>query len=351
MTQVDRPKGVLIICMRRIGDVLLTTPLARSFLQAWPGVKIHWLVHKGTEGVLEANPVASKIITISPAARLTEVCILSTKIFQGYDIAVSTQSGDRPSFFARLAGHKAVTFRSKAKGGRLRGALFSSTVEYMPVHRVQQVLSLLKPFAVDAEHQLSIPVADFSYVEQKLPKAYVVFHPGAAFRYKQWTKDGWVTLVKKFRLFGYVVVVTGSGNKVETSYLNDLFRNSDVTRADGSLTWPQLVGLLKRASYFVGVDTSITHLAAACGAKGIAIFGPTNPDLWGPARFSGHQLLQVVQNKNQQCVPCQNEGCESHVLSYSRCLDTLSPEVVWSQVECTLAFKPQKVPIYGESQR
>lgn len=50
------PRTILVAAPRRIGDVLLTTPLVRSLKARWPDAQIDMLVFRGTEGVLEHNP-------------------------------------------------------------------------------------------------------------------------------------------------------------------------------------------------------------------------------------------------------------------------------------------------------
>ena len=50
------PRSVLIIVTRRIGDVLLATPLMRSVKRAWPDTVLDVLVFEGTQGVIAANP-------------------------------------------------------------------------------------------------------------------------------------------------------------------------------------------------------------------------------------------------------------------------------------------------------
>ncbi|MCS6953369.1 MAG: glycosyltransferase family 9 protein [Bryobacterales bacterium] len=44
----------------------------------------------------------------------------------------------------------------------------------------------------------------------------------------------------------------------------------------------ELAGWLAGARIYVGNDSGITHLAAAAGAPTVAIFGPTDPRVWGP---------------------------------------------------------------------
>ena len=50
------PSRILVISLRRIGDLLLTTPLIRSLRRAWPDSEIDVLVFANTAGILAGNP-------------------------------------------------------------------------------------------------------------------------------------------------------------------------------------------------------------------------------------------------------------------------------------------------------
>ena len=97
------PDSILVIVTRRIGDVLLATPLIRSLRLAWPAAAIDALVFAGTEGVLAANPDLRRIVAVPENAK--EIAHLRTlfSLARRYDLAVSTLPGDRPTFY-RLAG-------------------------------------------------------------------------------------------------------------------------------------------------------------------------------------------------------------------------------------------------------
>ena len=53
---------VLVVALRRLGDVLLTTPLIRSVKRAYPDAAIEALVFAGTEGILAGNPDLAAVI-------------------------------------------------------------------------------------------------------------------------------------------------------------------------------------------------------------------------------------------------------------------------------------------------
>jgi heptosyltransferase III len=155
------------------------------------------------------------------------------------------------------------------------------------------------------------------------------------FRYKRWTVDGWQALAAGLDARGLAVVATGGPD--DRRYLDEVWAGQPaVHRVDGALAWPELAALIGGARAYVGPDTSVTHLAAAAGTPTVALYGPTDPRLWGPWPAGGldtpwaasgtiqnRRNVWLVQNP-QPCLPCQGEGCERHIDSYSRCLDELS---------------------------
>jgi heptosyltransferase-3 len=168
------------------------------------------------------------------------------------------------------------------------------------------------------------------------------------FQYKRWTVDGWRRLAEALSARGLMTIATGG--PADRDYLDEVWDGSDVVRRDGTLTWPEISALIGAARVYVGPDTAVTHLAAATGCRTIALYGPTNPRLWGPWPIGGldkpwaaagsvqHRAnVWLVQNP-LPCLPCQQEGCLRRLDSYSQCLDELSPAQVLVAVDQALAM-------------
>jgi heptosyltransferase-3 len=109
----------------------------------------------------------------------------------------------------------------------------------------------------------------------------------------------------------------------------------------GKLSIPQAGTLLRGAALYIGVDTSITHLAAACNTPTITLFGATPPTNFGPwpNGFIGDQPYQLRARSQTvgcvtilqgpgECVPCRKAGCQDRADSNSECLDLLEPSQV-----------------------
>jgi heptosyltransferase-3 len=169
---------------------------------------------------------------------------------------------------------------------------------------------------------------------------YAVIHAAPMFRYKQWTQAGWRAVAAALSARGLNVIATGGPAAAERGYLDDVWRGVNITRVDGRLDWAQLSGLLSNARVYIGPDTSVTHLAAATGCRTVALYGPTDPRLWAPWPANGLSEPWAATGRIQQrgnvflvqhafpCTPCQLEGCERRLESYSACLDALAPAQV-----------------------
>jgi heptosyltransferase-3 len=350
MTRLTLPAKprILVIVLRRLGDVLLSTPLIRSLRRAWPDAEIDALVFADTAEIVIGNPDLDCVLSMPSRASMRQSLALAARLWRRYDLAVSTQCGDRPSFFAFIAGRASIGPVEDDAGGRLKRFGYRRSVPYGPgVHRVEEILRLADLLGIARVPEVVTPRAENS---PRLPEGnYAVVHAAPMFRYKQWTEEGWRALAAHLGAQGLAVAATGGPAPSERAYLDAVWRDVAVARLDGQLSWPELTGLLAKARVYVGPDTSVTHLAAAAGCPTVALYGPTDPRLWGPWPAGGLDPVWQASGTVQQrgnvwlvqnplpCMPCQLEGCERNLQSYSACLDELRLEEVARAVEEALA--------------
>lgn len=354
---------ILLIATRQIGDVLLCTPLLRSIRAGYPNALIDVLVYANKGGMLEGNADVHEMIEVDEHPPALQYLAFVRRIFRRYDLVVSTQGGDRPFIYAWLSAAKRVSIipalRWQDRWKRYVAQAWC-LLDNETTHTVLQNLQLadalgiprhyevVPPFRAGAEAQLS-KLLPFCW--QRAP--YVVLHPTPMWRYKRWTEQGWLHVARYLLSRGYKVVLTGGPNTNECAAVAGLTRSLNTPNAvdvSGKLSFGQLSHLLRQCRCYVGPDTAVTHLAAACGSPTVAIFGPTNPVKWGPWPYKytldenpfipfkplqrqGNVLL--VQGIGA-CVPCHKDGCERHKESYSRCLDDLPSETVVAAVAALL---------------
>jgi heptosyltransferase-3 len=276
---------VLVVALRRLGDVLLTTPLIRSIKRAYPGAAIEALVFAGTEGILSGNPDLAGVLTMPERQSPRDACALLWRIWRRYDLALTTQTGDRPTFFAWLGGRQSAgpLDANRLSASLKRLALSRSYTSDRRQHRIVDLLRMTERLGIPASAEVVCPQG--SVRTGLLPaQPYAVVHAAPKYRYKQWTPDGWRKLAAALRQRGLPTVAIGAAT--DRAYLDAVWRDAGVTRLDGALSWPELTALIGGARVFIGPDTAVTHLAAATGTPTVALYGPTDPRIWGPARSS-----------------------------------------------------------------
>jgi heptosyltransferase-3 len=368
-----KPKKVLFIATRQIGDVLVTTPLISQARELWPDAEFHFLGYRGKLEMLKGNPNIAQTIETSDRPKLKEYFSLFYKLFQRYDLAVVTQPSDRAYFYGLAAAHHRVgvlgghpqglTEQDKAKRSRSDKqnvwkktiSLHTVDVDYFAQHVITEKLRLLEIFYSNPLELFKKPISVTApagdpitpSIATQLHSSYVVVHPGPLTAYKRWPLAYWQTLLTWITKQGWQAVLSASPAKQDLQLNQDILSLLDeetrkhVVDTAGQLTIPQAGALIRGAIAYVGVDTSITHLAAACNTPTIALFGPTPPTNFGPwpNSFVGEQPYQLRARSQTvgnitilqgpgECVPCRKAGCEDRANSNSECLDQLDPNQV-----------------------
>ncbi len=373
-----KPKKVLFIATRQIGDVLVTTPLIQQARELWPEAEFHFLGYRGKLDMLKGNPDIAELIETSDRPGFGEYLSLFNRLFQRYDLAIVTQPSDRAYFYGLVAafrrvgvlgGHpQGLTEQDKAKKSKSDKqnawkkaiCLHTVDVDYFGQHVITEKLRLLEVFYKNVQDLFSKPIsvvppageALTPVIASQLRSPYVVVHPGPLTAYKRWPLAYWQTLVTWLTQQGWQVVLSASPAKQDLQLNQDIVSLLDeatrqnVVNAAGKLSIPQARSLIQGAHLYIGVDTSITHLAAACNIPTIALFGPTPPSNFGPwpNGFIGKQPYQLrartqtvgnvtILQGPGECVPCRKAGCEDRADSRSECLDLLEPNQVIEAIE------------------
>ena len=373
-----KPKKVLFIATRQIGDVLVTTPLIQQARELWPEAEFHFLGYRGKLDMLKGNPDIAELIETSDRPGFGEYLSLFNRLFQRYDLAIVTQPSDRAYFYGLVAafrrvgvlgGHpQGLTEQDKAKKSKSDKqnawkkaiCLHTVDVDYFGQHVITEKLRLLEVFYKNVQDLFSKPISVVSpagealtpVIASQLRSPYVVVHPGPLTAYKRWPLAYWQTLVTWLTQQGWQVVLSASPAKQDLQLNQDIVSLLDeatrqnVVNVAGKLSIPQARSLIQGAHLYIGVDTSITHLAAACNIPTVALFGPTPPSNFGPwpNGFIGKQPYQLrartqtignvtILQGPGECVPCRKAGCEDRADSRSECLDLLEPNQVIEAIQ------------------
>ncbi len=376
-----KPKKVLFIATRQIGDVLVTTPLISKARELWPEAEFHFLGYRGKLDMLHGNPDIAEIIETADRPSIGGYLSLFSRLFLRYDLAIVTQPSDRAYLYGLVAAFRRVGVlgghpqgqdaedKSKRNKSEKQNAwkkficIHTVDVDYFKQHVITEKLRLLESFVKKPGELFNKPIVVTPpagepltpLIANALQQPYVVVHPGPLTAYKRWPLAYWQQLILWLAGRNFQVVLSASPAKQDVQLNRDILSLLDdqtrlkVIDAAGKLTIPQVGTVLRNAALYIGVDTSITHLAAACNTPTITLFGATPPTNFGPwpNGFIGEQPFELRARSQTvgnvtilqgpgECVPCRKAGCQDRADSNSECLDLLEPMQVIAAIERVL---------------
>jgi heptosyltransferase-3 len=359
---------VIFIATRQIGDVLITTPLITRAREIWPNATFDFLGYEGKTGIISGNSNIRHFILSPERPQFFDYLKLLKAIFRKYDLAIITQPSDRAHIYGLLAaGQRVAVIPNKHQSNWWKKIINFETVEidYFNQHVVTEKLQLLRPF-IDKSKKKSLNISSEIFVTppasadlpidlEAMTKESVVIHPCPLTKYKRWPLQNWIEVIEFLGKRNIPVFISGGPADADRTLANEILENvsaetkSLIIDGTGRLNFAQLSNYLKHAKAFIGVDTSVTHLAAACDIPTITMFGATPPTNFGPwpNGFTGTQPYQLraasqtVKNVTilqgpEECVPCRKAGCEDRADSKSECLEKLPASQVIDQLKVIL---------------
>ncbi len=107
----------------------------------------------------------------------------------------------------------------------------------------------------------------------------IALHPGSGSPQKNWPLPRWLELAAWLRSTHAteLLIITGEAETPATRAA--LAPHGASAHA---LPLEDLIERLAACRLFIGHDSGISHLAAACGVLGLLLFGPTDPAIWAP---------------------------------------------------------------------
>jgi len=342
------PFTILIICFRFLGDVLVTTPLALSIKTAYPDADIDYLVFKGTEKILDKNPLIRKVITIN---KDTSGIGTLLSLFRKYDIAFAAYPSDRTTLAAAITGKYSIGLDNGEKKEWWKHFFLNKrvTCDSQQLHVVPNMLALAKAADIAPQPRLvmGFDSDDEEFVRKKLKTGsspYVILHPYSRGAYKCWSPEKWGSLAELIQSRTNIrPIFTVTPDKADLAFLAKI---SDASRTEimqfpEVFTLNQLAAAIRGGIAYIGVDTAASHIAAAVDTPTIVLFGPTWTKYWAPwptgclelSPFQPNKGVQrkgsvTVVQKDWECVPCNRVCCTISNRGLIECLEVITPEEV-----------------------
>ena len=333
----DKALRILVIKLRYLGDVLLTTPVFEALRLRFPDAYIAALVNRETEDMLTDNPAIDRIFTMERDIKLWPDLQKQRQLIRDirsekFDVAIDLTWNDRAAVLAKLSGaRKRLSYLAGEKKLLHRSSLFTDLIKgEKNLHMVKKHLEMAKALQCaslpgkislywsEKDQRDADAILQDNRVSDNLP--FVVMHPSSRALHKVWTAEGYAAvcdyLSEKHGL--QTILICGKDEKEldGNRAVGELARTRPVNFG-GKLSLKQTAVLLSRAVLFIGIDSGPMHMATAVNTPVAAIFGPSRSWRWGPWG-EGHTVIQ----KEWPCVPCGRQGCEGK--GRSRCLDELT---------------------------
>lgn len=335
-TDLPPPRKILLIRLRRIGDIVLTTPAIAAVKRSLPKSSLAYVVEEPFRRLVEGNPDLDEVMVVPPHQDFLSFLSLLRRIRRArYDLVIDFHGGPRASRLAWLSGARFKAGYDLKHKGFLYDVRVPRSRGGAPVHSVENHLNLVRAAGIavaEPAPPLSLPPAreeESERVERFWPdrgltgNQVVVLHVGAGNEFRDWGAGNLAALaVRLAGLPGVRVILVGGAQ--------DISRAEDIRKADpdkvlslaGGLNLIELREVLSRASLFVGPDSGPMHIAAATKTPIVALFGPTLP-----AHFAPWKARAILIEKPLDCRPCKQRRC---LTGDFRCLRMITVDEVFS---------------------
>ncbi len=323
---------ILIIKLSAIGDVVQTLPALEAIKKTYPDSDVTWVVEEAAAGILEDHPLINRLLVSYRKTWLRQlrnpftagrglsgiIGFIRSLRSVSYDIALDFQGLLKSGLLIGFS-------RAERKIGFARTREFSSLFlnERLPAydiekHALERYLDIARYLgARDISPACTLPIAkEREKIIHRLDavkrsgRRLVVMNPGARWATKLWPERNFAELAD--RLLGEknaaIIFTGGPDDRRMIERICSLMKRRDAENWAGETTLKELAALAELSDLFITTDTGSMHLAAAAGAKVLALFGPTAPWRTGPY---GH--ADSVIRTGIECSPCFQRTCGKNV--------------------------------------
>jgi lipopolysaccharide heptosyltransferase I len=339
------PQKILVIRLRGIGDVVLTTPVLENLRRAFPRARIDYLTEPPSAPLLQIHPAITTVHVLEHkrwrklpglAALRANLDFIRTLREQNYDLVIDLFGNPRTALLTYLTrAALRVGFRF-----RVRRFAYNRVVEPRGAHlhaaefHLDALRALQIPIATSQPRIAAAvsPVAEKFWQEHRITAhdRVIAFNAFGGWHTKRWPLASFAELGDRLQreLGAKVILLWGPGELEEVRHMAAMMRTPALIAPPTSLN--DLTALLDRVNLLVANDSGPMHLAAALQTPVLAIFGPTRPDLQGPLG-EGHV---VVTKEGLPCLGCNGLTCK---IATHDCMQKLSVETVFHAVSKRIA--------------
>ena len=283
---------ILLIRVSSMGDVLHNMPIVADILRHFPDAQIDWVVEENFVDLVKLNPHVRKVIPfalrrwrhkmLSGDVRAEMAIFKKWLQADTYDVILDTQGLLKTGVIMGLAhGIAKVGLANGTEGSGYEAVSRIFHTLSVPVDRHTHAVLRGRQVAAKAlkYDDITFIPPDFGLIAPTIDHAlpwltdanYAVFFHGTAGAKKKWPAHDWITLGKHLRQ-RHLPVLLAWGSKAEHLEAEQLASHISGAMVLPKLSMLEAIILAQRASLVVGVDTGLTHIAAAYGRPTVEIY-------------------------------------------------------------------------------
>ena len=293
----DSTRAILVVQLRQLGDILLTTPCLEALRSTFPGSRLCFLTHKMGLLVAKGNPYVDEIFTYSDDMPLSEWWTLLRRLRrERFDLAIDFMNNPRSAMMVAASGTKhSVAFNSS------RSWLYSRSVPKGPggEYIVREKFRLLEPLGIRYQQQaLHLPVSsdDIDFCVQSLPpledrQRRVVLSPTHRRPRRRWQPEKFAAISDYLSdsWGAQVVWIWGPGEMDQIEAAKTATRHPSIIAPQ--TTFRQMAALIGQSHLFVGTSNGPSHVAVAVQTPSLQLHGHTDARSWCP-QTPQHRSIQ-----------------------------------------------------------
>ena len=285
---------ILFIQLKRIGDLILTTPAITAVRKKFPEAHLTLVVSSESKALASTIGGVNNLLVMPRG--LGGIKTAATIAAGKFDYCLDFTRNDRSSLLVLLsrARKRIVSFRIKVRS-KFRTRFYNEFVPHRmrDMHTIDYHLALLKPLGISNASRavaLNLPKSVRESAERLLSannvrRGFIVFHPGSARAEKFWNAQRWAEVINHAaEKHNIDLVITGGPSPLEQTHIDDIKSKvrHNVVDLSGKTDLLALAAIIARARLLITVDSATVHLAAAAKTPQVILFGPTNPFHWRP---------------------------------------------------------------------
>ncbi len=331
---------ILLVKTSSLGDVFHVLPALTDAHRAIPELQVDWVVEEAFKQIPAWHPAVNQVIPIAWRRWRKNLTKRQTweemRLFyrnltnNHYDLVLDAQGLIKSALVTYLTHGPRCGLDSNSARESLASLAYNRRINIPrgqhAIHRLRQFFAECLDYDVP-DNGLSYGINKEHWPTPSIARPYVVFLHGSTWETKLWPETYWKQLRDLAISSGYHVVIPW-GNDQEQQRARRLADDTLQAHVFEKSPLSEIAQLLAHASAVIGVDTGLSHVAAALDTPTLTIYGATDPQLTG-VLGTNTKILQ----SDLSCVPCLKKYCGHQ--SYNKddltipCYQELTPALVW----------------------